>query len=83
MDLSDELAAELIRLKKQRQEELLRHGMNTIPEWVFTDECGERIKPTYHLRVVAYWRSLEKAGLRRLRIHCVFRTILNTDSDPS
>ncbi|MDA2934961.1 site-specific integrase, partial [Acidobacteria bacterium AH-259-D05] len=43
VDCSDDLLLTLATLKKKCQEEALKRGMNTISEWVFTNDKGDLI----------------------------------------
>jgi integrase len=68
VDLSPQLADTLQALLVQRKAETLCHGWGEVPEWVFVNEAGERLKETT-LRKYGFYRCLEKAGLRRVRFH--------------
>ena len=68
MDLSDDLLQTLRDLRRQRQEEAMRHGVNEIPEWVFVNRqrgfpnmAGSRLR--------SFKKVLRKAGLRNIRFH--------------
>ena len=82
VDMSDELSAELVRHRQDRQEFL--HGIDDIPEWVFLNEIGGWIRPD-QLRKGPYQRCLDKAGLRRLTLHDLrhtFASLLLTAGAP-
>ena len=68
VDCSDDLLSTLAALKKTRQEEALRKGVNAIPEWMFTNDKGARID-IVNVKTRFFKRVLRKAGLRDIRFH--------------
>jgi len=68
VDISDHLEEVLKLLKHQRKEEKLKYGWQEIPEPVF---FNGNLKPydINNLRKRIFFRVLDKAGLRRIRIH--------------
>ena len=83
VDLSDELVAALKDLRRRRKAEYLNRGKNEIPEWVFLSpgritydeegkpvgrEEGKRVD-MHNVKSRAFRLVLEKAGLRRIRLH--------------
>ena len=68
VDLSDNLLEELLDLRRQRRQEYLKKGINTIPMWVFPNPVGkpldmDRVKHEH------FDKNLTRAGLRRIRLH--------------
>ena len=68
VDLSDTLVEALAGLRRQRREEYLQKGVNTIPEWVFANRNGrplnmDKVKRRY------FDKDLARAGLRSIRFH--------------
>ena len=82
VDLSDELVAALKELRRRRKLEYLSRGKNEIPEWVFLSpgriiydqngkpgrEEGKRVD-MHNVKARAFRLVLDKAGLRRIRMH--------------
>ena len=68
VDMSSQLTETLQGLKHQRKIETLRKGWKQIPEWVFINEEGNYIHDK-HWRNTIFYKALEKAKLRRVRIH--------------
>lgn len=68
VDMSQQLAETLQDLKHKRKLETLRKGWNGVPEWVFVTESGKPVI-TNHWRTRVFDKALEKAGLRKVRIH--------------
>ena len=68
VDMSEHLEAVLKALKHQRKEEKLKHGWQEIPELVF---FNSNLNPydINNLRKQVFFKILDKAGLRRIRIH--------------
>ncbi|MBF0526418.1 MAG: site-specific integrase [Deltaproteobacteria bacterium] len=68
VDMSHQLAEVLSALKVQRKKMTLRMGWKEMPEWVFTNETGGIVdKDNWRKRI--FYRALDKAGLRRIRVH--------------
>ncbi len=67
LDMSQQLANTLNELKHQRKIETLNRGWKKMPEWVFVSMEGKPYHESYTRRV--FYKALEKAGLRRVRIH--------------
>ena len=67
VDMSQQLADTLKDLKHQRKIETLNRGWKKMPEWVFVSMEGNPYHESYTRRV--FYKALEKAGLRRVRIH--------------
>ncbi len=68
VDMSEHLEAVLKGLKHQRKEEKLRYGWQEIPELVFFNS-NQNPYDINNLRKQVFFRILDKAGLRRIRIH--------------
>lgn len=68
VDCSDDLLSTLGALKKTRQEEALKNGVNAISEWMFTNDKGDRID-IVNVKTRFFKRVLRKAGLRDIRFH--------------
>ena len=68
VDMSFQLTEVLKKLKHQRKVETLRKGWKQVPEWVFVNEKGRYIHDK-HWRNKVFYKALEKAKLRRVRIH--------------
>lgn len=68
VDVSDHLEEVLKVLKHQRKEEKLKYGWQEIPEPVF---FNDNLNPydINNLRKRIFFRLLDKAGLRKIRIH--------------
>jgi len=54
--------------KRQRREEWLKKGSTEIPDWIFCNRNGDLID-MHNLKSRHFRKSLEKAGLRRIRFH--------------
>jgi integrase len=68
VDMSDQLADTLQRLHVERKAETLRNGWGQVPETVFVTEGG-RPYDAANLRQRVFYKTLSKAGLRRVRLH--------------
>jgi integrase len=68
VDMSKQLTETLLKLKRQRIEEKLKYGWKELPEWVFISETGTPIV-WGNWRDRVFYKALDKAGLRRVRIH--------------
>ena len=68
VDIWQQLTDTLRELQLQRKAETLRKGWGKVPEWVFIFEA---VKPLIlsHWRKGVFDRALEKAKLRKVRIH--------------
>jgi integrase len=73
VDMSEQLTAELKRLHTQRKAETLRGQWPDVPQAVFCSAVGTRLEGTA-LRDRIWYPCLEKAGLRRARIHDIRHT---------
>jgi integrase len=68
VDMSAQLAETLKALHTVRKEETLRRGWGQVPVWVFCSETGGPLDGD-NLRKRVFYKLLEKAGLRHIRIH--------------
>lgn len=68
VDMSLQLAEVLKALRLERKKEALRKGQSSVSDQVFMTENGGVIDLS-HLRQRVFHKCLEKAGLRRIRIH--------------
>lgn len=68
VDMSQQLTDVLWNLRNQRRIETLQKGWGQVPEWVFISETGTSLIE-HHWRVRVFAKALEKAGLRKVRIH--------------
>ena len=68
VDLSDDLLTTLKELQRQRREQWLAKGNSTIPDWVVCNRDGNLID-MHNIKNRHFYKSLEKAGLRRIRFH--------------
>jgi integrase len=68
VDMSPQLAETLKELRTERKREALARGWGEVPELVFVNETGGLISES-NLRNRVFFKALEKAGLRRIRIH--------------
>jgi integrase len=68
VDMSRQLSDTLRTLQVKRKEETLAKGWGEVPAQVFVNEVGKALDRGNLVRRV-FWRSLEKAGLRRIRLH--------------
>jgi integrase len=68
VDISLQLVEVLTELRKQRKVETLKKGWGEVPEWVF---ISSKRKPIImnNWRDKIFNRALEKAGLRKIRVH--------------
>jgi integrase len=68
VDMSKQLTAYLKDFKHQRKIQTLKKGWREIPEWVFINRDGKILDgPNWRKRV--FNKALEKAELRKIRIH--------------
>lgn len=68
VDMSQQLAETLAAYKTECKRKGLALGLGEVPEYVFTNEKGGFIDVSNWRRRV-FWKILEKAELRRIRIH--------------
>jgi integrase len=68
VDCSDDLLSTLAALRKTRQEEALKKGVNVISDWVFANDKGSWID-LVNVKSQQFKRVLRKAGLRDIRFH--------------
>jgi len=68
VDMSRQLSETLKELKKDRKTEALAKGWKDVPELVFVNEEGNVIDDV-NLRKRVFNKALEKAGMRRIRLH--------------
>ena len=68
VDMSDQLAETFQRLRVERKVETLKSGWGQVPETVFVTEAG-RPYDAANLRQRIFYRTLTKAGIRRVRLH--------------
>ena len=66
--MSTELRKVLKAHLTSRKEETLKKGWKQLPKWLFYNTAGNLIDIN-HLRKRVFYKALEKAGLRRIRIH--------------
>ena len=74
VDMSAQLSTALRQLLTERKEEKLRRGWKDMPAWVFCTPEGGPIDGD-NLRHRVFYRVLEKAGLRRVRLHDLRHTM--------
>jgi integrase len=68
VDMSQQLTATLSTLLVERKTATLRKGWSEVPAWVFISEEGTPYnRGNFRWRI--WYKLLEKAGLRRIRIH--------------
>ena len=68
VDLSDPLLEALAELKRERRQEWLKKGRNSIPEWVFLNRKGTPLDMGL-VRDREFSGALDKAKLRHIRFH--------------
>jgi len=68
VDMSNQLTKALKRLRTKRKSETLKKGWKEVPEWVFINNNGHPLNPD-NLRPRVFTKALEKARLRKIRIH--------------
>lgn len=68
VDMSQQLAEVLKSHKHQKKLETLRKGWVKFPEWLFVNKDGNPLHAN-HWRKLVFKKALEKAGLRKIRIH--------------
>jgi integrase len=66
--MSKRLAETLVALHTERKKQTLREGWGEVPPWVFISQVGTMLNPD-NFRHRVWFKLLEKAGLRRIRIH--------------
>ena len=66
--MSKQLKSVLLELRHKRKLETVRKGWGKVPEWAFVNETGNHLDPDNWRRRVFY-RALEKAEIRKIRIH--------------
>jgi integrase len=74
VDMSTQLSTALRTLLTERKAEKLRNGWKALPEWVFCTPEGGPLDGD-NLRHRVFYRVLEKAKLRRIRIHDLRHTM--------
>ena len=67
VDMSLQLTDVLKKVLRQRKIDTLKNGWGSFPEWVFIKDNGNPYHESYSRRI--FYRALEKAGLRKIRIH--------------
>jgi integrase len=73
VDMSKDLAVVLKKYLTERKKEALRKGWSEPPEWLFYNENGKRID-IENLRKRIFYKCLEKAELRQIRLHDIRHT---------
>ena len=73
VDMSKQLAETLQHMKLQRKEETIKKGWGNMPEWVFTNEIGGMLDGD-NWRHRVFYKAIEKANLRKIRIHDIRHT---------
>ena len=68
VDMSRQLTECLSNLREQRKIESLMNGLAEIPEWVFITDAGKPFIAN-HWRIDVFGKALERAKLRKIRIH--------------
>ena len=68
VDMSQQLAETMTAYRTECKKKGFALGLGDAPEYVFTNERGGFIAPS-NWRKRVFWKALEKAGLRRIRIH--------------
>ncbi len=67
VDMSLQLTDELKQLLHQRKIDTLKNGWSKLPEWVFIKDNGNPYHESYSRCI--FYSAIEKAGLRKIRIH--------------
>lgn len=67
IDLADELGKVLDELRRRRKQEWFKRGA-AVPDWVFCNQDGSYLNE-YNFRTRKFYPLLEKAKLRRVRLH--------------
>lgn len=68
VDMSQQLTDTLRELKHHRKLETLKRGWERMPEWVFVTKKGTPLNDS-NWRNRVFYKALEKASLRKIRIH--------------
>lgn len=68
VDMSKQLTETLLALRHQRKVETMEKGWGIIPDWIFTSNGGTPLDPNNWKKRV-FDKALEKAGLRKVRVH--------------
>jgi len=68
VDMSKQLTQALVDLMHQRKLETVKKGWGQVPEWVFINARGNPLdKDGWRKRI--FYKALEKAKLRKVRVH--------------
>lgn len=73
VDMSTQLSKELIELKKHREIDAAEKDWEEFPQWVFVTEAGTAIDIN-NWRKRIFYKVIEKAGLKKIRIHDIRHT---------
>src|SRR2546428_4189612 len=73
-DMSAQLTDVLRALQRTRKKETLKNGSGSVPDWIFCTESGGPLDGD-NLRHRVFYKLLEKAELRRRRVHHPRRTL--------
>lgn len=68
VDMSKELSETLKSYLVDRKKDTLKHGWKDTPEFLFYNDVGRMVDPD-HLRRRVFYKVLEKAELRHIRMH--------------
>ena len=67
VDMSLQLTGVLKQLLHQRKIDTLKNGWSRVPKWVFIKDNGNPYHESFSRRI--FYSAIEKAGLRKIRIH--------------
>jgi integrase len=73
IDMSKQLTQVLKDTKHQRKIETINNGWGKVPEWVFVSNTGTALDIN-HWRKRVFYKAIEKAELRKIRVHDIRHT---------
>ncbi len=73
IDMSNQLTQVLKDAKHQRKLETINNGWGNIPKWVFVSHAGTALDIN-HWRRRIFYKAIEKAELRKIRVHDIRHT---------
>ena len=73
VDMSKQLTKVLKEAKHQRKLETINKGWGKVPKWVFVSNAGTPLDVN-HWRKRVFYKAIEKAGLRKIRVHDIRHT---------
>ena len=68
VDMSNQLSKVLHVLKEHRKNDVIKNGWKEDPGWLFPSKAGMALNMDYWRKRIFY-KAIEKAGLRKIRVH--------------